>query len=114
MTNLKSTVEDRQISLAWDDSGADLYRITRSDGRTMTGPSTSFVDSSFLREKVYSYSVAAVGWDGTVSAPVSITVTPLAELKPPPAQPFPDVSLESLSPKGAQNGAGKAGLNAPR
>jgi hypothetical protein len=111
VTNLRSNVEYQQFSLDWDDSGAESYRITRSDGVVSTSPSTSMIESNFLRGQVYRYSVAAIGWDGTASAPVSIAVTPMAELKPAAMPPIPDVYLDALSPKVVQNGWGKAGIN---
>jgi hypothetical protein len=111
VANLSSQVDYRQISLSWDDSGAESYRITRSDGVVCTSVSAGFVDSSFPRGRPISYRVAAVGWDGTASAPVSIEVSPQAELKPPATPPLPDVYLDALNPKVLQNGWGKAALN---
>lgn len=110
VSGLRPSVEYRQISLAWDDNGAEAYRVTRSDGRAWTSASAALVDRDFQRGKPYRYSVAAVGWDGRTSAAASIEVSPMAELKLPPAPPLPNVYLDALRPRIVENGWGKPGL----
>jgi hypothetical protein len=111
VANLKASVAYRQIALTWDDNGAESYRVTRSDGTAVVRPSASFVDTNFRREKPYTYTVEAIGWDGTASPRTSLEVTPMAELKAPPKPPLPTVYLDDLKPQFRQNGWGKPGVN---
>lgn len=111
VANLKARVEYRQIALTWDDNGADAYRITRSDGQVRTEPAAAFADQKFPREKPLTYQVEALNAEGQSAAPVSIEVTPLKELKPPPAPPLPSVYLDAKNTKIPQNGWGKPGFD---
>jgi hypothetical protein len=111
VNNLKATAEYRQIILSWDDNDADSYRVTRDDGVVSSSRSARFTDMKFPRNKPIRYSVEALGWNGSVSKAASVEVTPMAELKIPPAPPLPTVYLDEGNAAIKQNGWGKAGFN---
>jgi len=111
VANLAAKVDYRQITLSWDDNGAELYRVTDGDGKVFQTPATSFVDSQFSRNKTISYRVETIGWDGQVSATATVEATPLKALVSPPAPPLPDVELGSLKLSLGKNAHGKISLN---
>jgi hypothetical protein len=108
VTGLKAAADYREVILTWDDNGADRYRVTRSDGIQVETLGTTYTDRSLEKGKKCQYSVAALGWDNTLSAPASAEVT-LAEMKRPPAPAAPNVILDGSNTKIEQNGyeAGK-------
>ena len=110
VTNLKVSVAYHRVALTWDDGDAESYHIVRSDGVVFTCSAAALVDFHFCAQP-YRYSVAAVGWDGTLSPAASIEVTPPAEIKLPPRPPLPTVYLDAIGVKIVRNGWGKAGIN---
>jgi hypothetical protein len=110
VTGLKAVADYREVTLTWEDNGADRYCITRNDGAVFETLATTFTDRSLAKGKTHQYSVAALGWDNTPSAPAMVEST-LAEMKSPPAPPVPSVSLDGVDVKVEQNGYGAAGIN---
>ena len=108
--NLKGRVEYHRITLTWDENGADRYRVTRDDGKTILTPFAELTETDFPREKPLHYTVEALGWD-TGSTPVSVEVKPIAKLVQPPIPPMPSVFLDQLKLNLVKNGYGKAQIN---
>ena len=96
--------------MTWEDSGADRYRVTRSDGIQFETDSARFTDRSLTPGKAYRYSVAALGWDSTPSAPATVDVT-LAEMKRPPTPLLPGIHLNAANTRVERNGYGSAQFN---
>jgi NPCBM/NEW2 domain/Melibiase len=93
-------------SLVWEENGADLYRVTRDDGVTAETAEPRFDDEGADTLKPRTYSVRAIGWDGTEGIPSSGT-TP--KLPPRPKNPpAPDTPLERMKP------CGSPGAESPR
>ncbi len=111
VTDLRAVIDYDSVTLTWSDTGADSYRITRSDGETYSHALACFSDVSIQHAAQYRYSVQAVGWNGDTSSPVSIDVVTPAELKPPAAPPKPDVPLSQLTPVLARQGWGTLGID---
>ena len=108
VAGLKAHVEYNTISLSWTDSGAAAYRVSRSDGETVTEPLAMFIDTKFPREKPLTYKVEALAGDGQAAAPALIEVTPLTVMTAPPVPPLPTVSLDANNTKFVENTAGQA------
>jgi hypothetical protein len=108
--NLKAVAEYRQVLLSWDDSGAEGYRVTSAAGATALVSGAKFADTAFPHGKPLSYRVEAMGWDGQASAPATISMEPLAQLKAPALPPLPTVYLDDLKPRIAENGWGQAAI----
>lgn len=111
VTGLKSTLDYAAVTLAWDDSGADRYRVSRSDGTVFETSAAGFRDAQFPRGQTYRYTVQAMGWDGGLSAPAVVEVTTPEQLKRPPTPPVPDIHLSDLEPVTARTGWGKIERN---
>jgi hypothetical protein len=111
VAGLKAVADYDTVTLTWTDNGADGYRIARSDGTTFDSTASSFTDTTVAHGKSYRYTVCALGWAGSASAPMSVEAATPAELKRPPTPPAPDVHLSDLKPLVVQNGWGKLGIN---
>lgn len=111
VTGLTAGAEYTAVSLRWQDSGAERYRVLRSDGARFECTSASLSDTSVEHSRKYGYTVQSMGWDGAPSAAASVEVTTPAELKCPPTPPLPDVQLSSLKPLVLKNGYGTLGIN---
>ena len=108
---MKATVEYDSVTLAWQDVGADRYRIARDDGANFETSSATFTDTTVGHGKKYRYTITALGWGEAVSAPVAVEAETPAKLKPPPLPPAPDIPLTDLKPVTVKNGHGKLGIN---
>ncbi len=94
ITGLKVDSGYHGASLTWDENGADLYRVTRDDGVTAETAEPRFNDEGVDTLRPRSYTVRALGWDGSEGATCSGT-TP--KLPPRPKNPPPPtVPLERL------------------
>ncbi len=109
VTNVKGVADYRQISLTWDDNGAEGYRVTRGDGATFTVPKAAFADSNFPSAKSIQYRVEALGWGGKASAAAQVDVT-VPDLKVPPTPGLPTVYLDDLKAKTLTVGHGKPAI----
>jgi len=107
---LKASPEYRSVGLTWEENGTDSYRVTRNDGVTFECAGPAFTDITTKHGSNYRYTVVALGWDGTSSAPASVGVTTPAELKA-PATLAPDVHLDAIKPASMQAGKGSGGIN---
>jgi hypothetical protein len=93
-------------TLTWDENGADLYRVTRNDGFTIDRAEPRLDDRSASTFKELSYTVRAIGWDGSVGEPCTMNAP---KLNPCPATPpLPTVLLDNLTALEVKNGYGKA------
>ena len=110
VTNLKANAEYRNVSLVWDDTGADSYRVTRDDGITFECSNPSFTDISIAHGQAYKYSVASIAWNGSPGEAASLEVSTPAELKP-PATVRPDIYLGDLKPVSVKTGGGTVGYD---
>jgi hypothetical protein len=111
VAHLEATSDYAAVTLRWDDSGADCYRVARNDGTTFQCTETNLSDGSAAHAKKYRYAVQAIGWTGTASVPTVIEVATPAELRRPPPPPLPDVHLADLKPLSTKIGFGKLGVN---
>lgn len=102
VTGLKAASDYERVSLAWDETGADGYRIARSDGAQFETAKAGFVDSTIAHGTTYSYEVRALGWGGAGSPAQRVEVKTPAEPVRPPKPPEPKVHLSSLRPVLAQ------------
>ncbi len=107
VTGLKAEPTFEFVTLSWQESGADGYRITRDDGATFESVKGTFVDSTIGHGKKYRYTVAALGWGGAVSDPAAVEVATAAEPARLPKPPAPQIQISSLKPETAQSGFGK-------
>jgi hypothetical protein len=108
--NLKAVPEYRSVGLAWTESGADAYRVARSDGMTFECYESAFTDITSEHGKQYRYTVSALGWDGSPPGAATVDVSTPAELKP-PATVRPDVHLSDLKPVSIQTGHVSVGVD---
>lgn len=67
-----------QNTLTWTASAVTSYRITRNGALIGSTPAFFFVDATAQQGVTYTYAVYGVTMDGTLSTPVSITVTTCA------------------------------------
>jgi len=104
VTGLKSVPDVKNVTLLWTPVKECSYRITRNDGKVITSGRSSIVDSDIKGGKTYTYKVSALGWDGTASNPVEITVTTRERPERPPLPPSPEVSISTLKAVQAKNG----------
>jgi hypothetical protein len=111
VTELKATAEYASVTLTWEDSNADHYRIARDDGASFETSDVTFTDSTTLHGKKYRYTVTALGWGDAASAPATVETETPAELKRPPTPSAPQIALADLKPVTAKNGHGKLTAN---
>jgi hypothetical protein len=106
VTGLKADSSYGVVTLTWDDSGADTYRITRSDGAMFECTKNSFVDSDskIAGGGKYAYEVVAIGWGSKMSAAKKVELTVAAAPVRPPKPPPPTIHLSSLQPDVAESG----------
>ena len=109
--NLKAMAEYQRVILSWDESGAEGYRITRSDGVAFDCAATSFIDAGVVHGRTYQYRIAAVGWDRRPGREAMVDVTTPAELKRPATPPVPAIHVADLKSTILKNGWGKPGIN---
>jgi hypothetical protein len=110
VTGLHSGGDYRAAWVAWEDNGADCYRVTRNDGITLDTVATGYADRSLAKGTTYQYQVASVGWDNKPTAPASVDAR-LAEMKHAPVPPAPDVSLDGSSLNVVRHDQAAAGIN---
>ena len=109
VTGLKATADYREATLTWEENGAERYRITRNDEAPVEVYSTTYTDRSLVKDKKYHYSVVAIGWENSPSAPTTIETA--VEMKRPPAAPAPDIYLDESNTKVELNGYHTANFN---
>lgn len=111
VADLSANADVNGIKLTWSDNGCDLYRVERSSGTSFLTPLTKFADAQVERGKSYSYSVIALGWNGTASQPAKVDIETPKAVKTPPFPPEPTVHLGKLKPLNFTNGWGKGVAN---
>ncbi len=108
--NLKAKDDGQELTVTWDETGAEAYRVTQGDGMTATIPTAAYRSSDFQRGVTTKYSVQAIGWDGSLSTASSIEVTPEKFIAP-PLPPLPDIYFDTLPIKEKSTLPGKLGIN---
>ena len=109
VSGLKATADYREATLSWAESGAERYRITRDDETPVEVYSTTYTDRSLVKNKKYHFSVVAIGWENSPSAPATVETT--VEMKRPPAAAAPDIYLDDSNTKIGLNGYGTVKFN---
>jgi len=100
--NLKAKPEYSSVELSWEECGDDTYRVLRNDGVTFESSGPEFTDASIEHGKQYTYTVAALGWNGAPASQVAMAdVTTPSVLVPPKTVP-PDCFLDNLTPVPAE------------
>ena len=75
-TNLFSGIGEGKLDISWGASAnASSYRLSRSDGVSLTPTGTSYADRSVVAGTSYTYSVSACNALGDCSAAASTTIT---------------------------------------
>jgi hypothetical protein len=106
VAGLKIDAGYRGATLTWDENGADLYRVTRNDGFTVETAEPRLDDRSASTFKELSYTIRAIGWDGSEGQPSSMNAP---KVNPCPATPpLPTLRLDDLKALEVKNGYGKA------
>lgn len=73
ITLLRAESDTREIHLAWKPCRADVYRLTRQDGRVVETASPQWTDRDVVPGKHYVYQVQAVVWD-QISRPTEVSI----------------------------------------
>ncbi len=68
ITLLKAEADTQEIHLSWKPCRADVYRLTRQDGRVVETESPEWTDRDVISGRLYVYQVQAVLWDQASSA----------------------------------------------
>lgn len=106
---LKAETQYQAVWLSWEENGADSYKVTRNDGVVVITGEPKLTDKSVKPEKIYSYSVCALGWDGSTGPAVNIEAPSLIQL--PPTPPLPTVYINNLQAFDPENPAQKARIH---
>jgi hypothetical protein len=105
VTDLKAAADHRGVTLTWAADQADGYRIECNDGVVLETSANTITDSSVQNGTTYRYQVTALGWNHTVSQPVSVEITPKQPERP-ATPPAPTIHLGDLKPTQVKNGWG--------
>ncbi len=106
--DIKTDIEYKQITLSWDDTGADAYKVTRDDGVVFVVQTPYYIDRAVKHGVKYGYSVEALCW-GRAAPARKVEATAMAELKP-PATVSPTIAIADLKPLSVTTGNGKPGI----
>ena len=96
VTGLTIQADHRGVRLEWNENGADRYRVTRGDGFVLETAQPRLNDTTPSNYGTLTYTVRALGWNGTEGTPASVTTR--REIHRPKDPAKPHVLLETLKP----------------
>lgn len=112
--NLSGKSNYTQIQLNWENEEHFGFVLTRKAGEeilTQTVNENSYIDTAVKTGMTYTYTIQTRGWDGKLSAPVTVEVAMPAKIVVPAVPPTPEMNIADIKPAKARNGWGSLKMN---